>query len=318
MRLAKPVVGLFVVSLVSLGPGGAAHAGVIDLTGIIGGANLYAIHDFTAASSDVEGAVIAGGNVTVSSYSINANKRPAFGEYAAVAGGNLSVTGGSINHGGVYVGGKTSMQWAATPTALPTNPVDFSATEQYYKTLTQTIAGLDATGSVAPLWSGVKVSGSGKGGVEVFNVSADLFRTSSSWTLENLTVGQTLIFNVSGDVGTFNEGGISFEPLSAYNVLFNFHEAKNVNVKGVIGSVLAPYATVNANWGVINGNVIVDTWNSTIQVNSNHYFQPVDVPGFSLPGGGDPHNEVPEPGSLALVLAGLCAAGFAYRARRAG
>lgn len=315
MRAAK-----LALSLLSLSLGSAAQAGVIDLGSMIGGANLYAIRDVTATSSDVEGAVVAGGNVTVSSYSINANNRPAFGQYAVVAGGNLSVTSGSINHGGVYVGGTTSMQWAATPTALPANPVDFAAAEQYYKSLTRTIADLDATGVVAPLWSGVKVSGSGNGGVDVFNVSADLFRTSSSWTLQKLTAGQTLIFNISGDLGTFNDGGVSFEPLSAYNVLFNFHEAKNVNVKGVIGSVLAPYATVNANWGVINGNVIVDTWNSTIQVNANHYFPPVDVPGFSLPpgsGGGGGHAEVPEPGALALLLAGLCAAGFAYRARRA-
>ena len=313
MRIAKLVASVLAVSV-----GASAHAGVIDLTSIIGGANLYAIHDFTAPSSDVEGALVAGGNVTVSSYSINDKKRPAFGEYAAIVGGNLTLTGGSINHGGVYVGGAMTMQSAATPTALPTNPVDFAATEQYYKTLTQTVAGMDATGAVNPLWSGVRVTGSGKGGVDIFNVSSDLFRTSSSWTLEQLTPGQTLIVNISGDLGTFNEGGISFEPLSAYNVLFNFYEAKNVNVKGVIGSVLAPYATVNANSGVINGSVIVDSWNSTIQVNANHYFQAVDVPGFNLPpGAGDPHGEIPEPGSLALVLGGLCAAGAAYRWRKA-
>jgi len=314
MRIAR-----LVVSVVALSLGASAHAGVIDLTSIIGGANLYAIHDFSAPSSDVEGALVAGGNVTVASYSINDKNRPAFGQYAAVVGGNLAVNGGSVNHGGVYVGGTMTMQSAATPTALPTNPLDFAATEQYYKTLTQTIAGLGATGAVDPLWSGVKVTGSGAGGVDVFNVSSDLFRTSSSWTLEQLTPGQTLIFNISGDIGTFNEGGISFEPLSAYNVLFNFYEAKNVNVKGVIGSVLAPYASMTANSGVINGTVIVDSWNSTVQVNANHYFQNVDLPGFNLPpsGGDDPHGEVPEPGSLALVIAGLCAAGFAYRRKAA-
>ena len=72
MRIAK-----LVVSVVALSLGASAHAGVIDLTSIIGGANLYAIHDFSAPSSDVEGALVAGGNVTVASYSINDKNAPA-------------------------------------------------------------------------------------------------------------------------------------------------------------------------------------------------------------------------------------------------
>jgi len=81
---------------------------------------------------------------------------------------------------------------------------------------------LDPAGSVSALWSGVKVRGSGAGGVDVFNVPASMFANSSSWALENLTPGQTLIFNVSGSAGTFNNGGISFTPLDNYNnVLFN-------------------------------------------------------------------------------------------------
>jgi hypothetical protein len=75
--------------------GGSAQATVLNLTAPVGNANLYAIHDFTSTSSDVEGAVVAGGNVTISSYSINHNDKDAFGKdgYALVAGGNLSLQG---------------------------------------------------------------------------------------------------------------------------------------------------------------------------------------------------------------------------------
>ncbi len=313
MRVAPIALALAVVG------SGSAHATVLNLMAPVGGANLYAIHDFAATSSDVEGGVVAGGNVTISSYSINHNGKNAFGTdgYALVAGGNLSLKGGSIENGKAYVGGSSSLTWAATPQMAASNPVDFKGAAGYYKGVADALSDLDATGAVTRLWSGVQVTGSGKGGVDIFNVSSDLFANSSSWTLDKLVPGETLVFNVSGSAGTFNNGGISFQPLAGYNVLFNFYEAQTIDVRGVIGSVLAPYATQTANWGVINGNVVVDTWSSTVQVNSNHYFNPVDIAGLKLQTGGDAASaHVPEPGSIALVLAGLVGVGVARKKRR--
>lgn len=303
---------------------GSANATVLNLMAPVGGANLYAVHDFSAPSSDVEGAVVAGGNVTIASYSINHNDRDAFGKdgkdgYALVAGGNLTLNGGSIENGKAYVGGKTTLTSAATPPMSATNPVDFKAATSYYTNLASALAQLGSTGTVGHLWSGVTVTGSGKGGVDIFNVSSDMFANSSSWTLDKLVPGETLVFNVSGSAGTFNNGGISFEPLSGYNVLFNFYEATSIDVRGVIGSVLAPYATQTAYWGVINGNVIVDNWSSTVQVNSNHYFNAVDIPGLKTgtTATGQGAASVPEPGSIALLVAGLGAVALVRRRRKA-
>lgn len=304
MRRAAAVVAVLLAS-------GSAQAGIIDLGSVIGGANIYTLGNFSARSSDVEGAVISAGNVNISSYSINANGKAAFGTHAVIAKGDINLSGGSIEKGKMYAGGKATLQYAATPQSTATSPIDFAATSAYFLGLSSDLAKAQNTGSVSKLWSGVKVSGTGFGGVDVFNVSADMFRTSSSWTLDKLVAGQTLIFNVSGENVTFNDGGISFEPLSNYNVLFNFPDAKALNVKGIIGSVLAPKASVTADWGVINGQVVVNNWNSTIQVNSNHYFVPTNVGGVN-----DIKADVPEPGTLALMLAGVGVALASRRTRR--
>ena len=285
-----------------------AHAGVLDIGSVMGGANVFTAGNFTANSSDVEGAIVSGGNVSIASYAVNQNGKAAYGGYAVAAGGNLFLQNGAISNGKTYAGGTTTLSNAAQTPGTTISPVDFAVAAQQFKDIASGLSLVASTGTVTRQYSANKVTGSGKGGVDVFNVNADFFNGGDNWMLSGLSAGQTLIFNISGKQGGFNGGNIGFEPLSGYNVLFNFYEAESINVRGIIGSVLAPYATVENGWGVINGQVVADTWNSSVQVNSNHYFKPVDVAGFELVKN-TPPVEVPEPGTLALMLAG--AAGIA-------
>ena len=285
----------------------AAQAGVIDLTSMSGGANIYTLGNFTSYSSDVEGALVSGGSVKIESYAVNQNNRDAFGApgYALVARNDVTLKNGSINNGLVYAGGTVSLTSAGPAPASQAKPLDFDAVSAYYQSLSANLSQVAPTGTVTSLYSGVKVSGGGQGSIDLFNVASNVFANSSSWTLHGLTPGQTLIFNVSGASVTFNNGGISFAPLNDYNVLFNFYEATSLDVRGIIGSVLAPNAAVTANWGQVNGNLIVDSWSSTVQINANHYFKPTELAGFDVPGANAAPAEVPEPASAALMLVGL-------------
>ncbi|WP_314435075.1 choice-of-anchor A family protein [Massilia timonae] len=296
--------------------GTGAQAGVIDLGSIMGGANVYTARDFKAISSDVEGAIVAGGNVTIQNYAVNLKNKAAYAGYSIVAGGNISLTSGTIHNGQTYAGGQVSLESAATPPRSTVNPVDFASATEQFRDIATGLSLVDATARVEREHSANKLIGSGNGVLDIFNVSADFLNGGNNWVLSGLTKDQTLIFNISGKHGAFTGG---MDPLKDYNVLFNFFEAETVDVKGILGSVLAPHATVTANHGVIKGQVIADAWDSSVQVDAENYFRPVDIPGFELVNDNPPVDtpaEVPEPGTLALVMAGLAGA-IAMRRRRA-
>lgn len=298
--------------------GAHAHAGVLNLNQASGGANVFVFHDFTSANSDVEGSLVAGGNINLSSYAVNLKDKDAYGNpgYALVAGGNLTLTNGSIYNGNVYVGGTSTLTGVAQPTVSSVKPVDFAQAQATYTSMSSSLSKLAATGSAGVQYNSVQLTGSGKGGVDVFNVSSSLFSSqTNSWALQNLVAGQTLIFNVSGSSAGFNNGNFGFDPLANYNVLFNFYQATTVDVKGIIGSILAPYAAVKTDYGLVRGNVIADSWNGYSQVNYEHTFQSVDIAGYDTSVQTAASN-VPEPGSIALVLGGLLAAAVVRRRTR--
>ena len=70
---------------------------------------------------------------------------------------------------------------------------------------------------------------------------------------------RSVLLNVSGQTTGFTFAGMSLSGIGAENVLFNFYEADEVvvfNGVGVLGSVLAPFANIDAVNGNIGGNVV--------------------------------------------------------------
>lgn len=281
----------------------------IDL-GTAGKFNAFVFNDFTSNASDTEGAVAVGGNMNVTSYSVNANNK-AYNGYALVVGDNLGFTNGSIKHGNAYVSG------TATTAGLDVNaivngsaPVSFAMEKAALLALSSGLSTLTANGSVDYAYGGVTFKGDGSSGVQVFNVAgSDLYNVNYS-NFAQLSADQTIIVNVSGAFAGFQGG--SPNGFSNYNVLFNFYDATTLsfNNVGVYGSILAPFATVTGGGGQINGNVIVSAWNSNIQINANHYFKgaDIDIPQVSA---------VPELEPYAMLMAGLGLAGFVARRRKA-
>ena len=293
---------------------GAAQADVLDLTGLVGKANLYSLSNITVGNNSIAGGIVANGNVSGSSYKIGTG---AYGNYSVIASGNFSYSNGQLAGG--YYASTTNI---AANTNLSNTPasaapsMSFATTSSNVSATSSAVGALAATGkTTANPWYTPEVTlSSGTGGaksVEVFNMKASDFGaiTNLKSTLDS-SVTKTVIFNLTGNANWSNMG---MSALSGYNVLFNFVDATSVNFSSidVLGSVLAPNAVIGGSNGNILGTVVAGDWNANLTLGNSKAFAATDVTGFAAA-----VSPVPEPGTYAMLLAGLGLVGFAVRRRK--
>jgi choice-of-anchor A domain-containing protein len=133
--------------------------------------------------------------------------------------------------------------------------------------LSDYLAGLEPTGTAEQSSNTMVLRGDGVSDFQVFSIELQQLQAVKSLHLDDIAPDATVFINVGGE-GTIANTGIAFPGWLHDRVLFNFYEATSLAFKSVSlkGSVLAPFAGVTAEGGVIFGNVIVDTWNGSVNV----------------------------------------------------
>lgn len=328
------------VSLTALACAAAvAHAGTGSL-GVDAGFGLLSFGDMTVSGSSINGGAAVGGNASINGYSIN----PAAGATGLVVGGNLTFGSGSIggntvvggkltsSYGGSFGGnvdvggaldataglsvgggGKTTV-WGAVSGVQPWYPsvtvgsgsfalgLDFAATQSRLSALSTQLDLHATTGTAQQQWDTLHFDASNLA-VAVFDISAA--DAKKNMQIDGLAAGASVIINVHGSSVDFGNHG--YTNFAAGQVLFNLPEATAVTFNGgVTASFLAPWATVQAGWGSIAGQVIVDSWLSSVHIDTVAYQGALLVTAA-----------VPEPQTWALLLAGLLAIGAVRRRGKA-
>ena len=302
----------------------SALAGIINL-GAASNYNAFIHQNFSSTGSDVEGRVAAGGNVSISNYSINIkNSQQLYTDTnvlpALVVGGDLNFTSGEIA-GDVYVGGDYTPTGSGTITngslnnmaVAPVAPINFDTEFAFLNDLSANLGLLAANGVAKDLYSSNQyLKGAGENGLandlHVFNLDASdmLFNV---YHLSAVDQGDTVLLNIAGtdittswgDFGGDNNSATSLRNMSD-NVIFNFFEAETLNIKAALyGSILAPKADIKAPYGVIWGQVIANSWQGNTQINDN----PLANQSNNAPALVEPTVTVPEPSSIIILALGL-------------
>jgi choice-of-anchor A domain-containing protein len=285
--------------------GAGAQAAPLSAADLMGEYNLIVLGNATA-SSETEGTVYVGGNLTASGpYGVNPDGL-ANGSLGGtlVVGGDLNgearlfsgdaAIGGAINGTLYNNGGGTVTQGAS---------IDTAAVAAAALQLSADLAALsDTGGSITGGQNAVFNSVAGADGVAVFNITSAFFSGVSSLNFN--TGGITTVINVTG-ANPFLGGGFNFNG-SFPDVVFNFVDATNLTVSTAFGaSILAPLADAVINGGRTQGSVVVGSLVQTVEI---------DGPLFD---GDVPVSEVPLPAGAVLLLTGLAGLGAAKRRKRA-
>lgn len=312
MSFAARSLPLISAALFAMAFSASAQATVVDL-GVANGYSAFIFGNIgnsaTSGFTSVGGSLAAGGNIYLDNYSVGTNKNATSSATSIVAGGNLNTGWGTISGSAVYGVSNpnatlTAPQWFPTGNISKGNAstLDFAAAKQQLTTLSGDVAKLQSTGTVISQYGGFKLVGDINADVNIFNIDAT--------NLHNLTLDLSSLKSTASIIinGTASEiimsGG--FDNFSNYadRTLYNFANATSTSLTnaGVTGSILAPKSTFSGS-GSLNGTLIANSviaGNGHVSMNGSG-FNTVNV------------SAVPEPGTYAMLLAGLGLLAFMRR-----
>ncbi|KAB8062480.1 choice-of-anchor A family protein [Janthinobacterium sp. FT14W] len=291
----------------------SAQATVIDL-GVANGYSAFIFGNIGSSGSSgftsVGGSLAAGGNIYLDSYSVGTNKKAGSAANTLVAGNSLNIGNGTISGTGVYGvsnanGTVTAPSWYPTGTFSKGNAstLDFAGAKQQLTTLSGDVAKLQSNGTVVSQYGNMTLVGNVNADVNIFNIDASNLH-NLTLDLSSLKSTASIIINGTATNITMSGGFDNFGSF-ADRTLFNFSNATttNLNNVGINGSILAPNAAFSGS-GSMNGTLVA---NSVSSINYGHVsmngsgFNTVNV------------SAVPEPGTYAMLLAGLGLLAFMRR-----
>ncbi|NLD93443.1 MAG: choice-of-anchor A family protein [Fibrobacter sp.] len=276
-------------------------ASFVDVTG---GFNVVTFKDFSLLGMETEGAIAAGGNVTIkNSFGVNVNQPLNTTSDAIVAGGKIVLSDNGQVHGDIYATGSISVTNGVTVTGSKyayssTLPflVDYAKANEL-----SSLYDLSASTSAWNLTNGLSTLNlNGTSDVNYYDIDAtDLINV---WDLSIADQSKYSIINVHGDIdglGESNKAVLHYNKQNRYNndlikssnILFNFVDKVSLELGSVYGNILAIDADVVGQWGHMEGSLVANSFSGSMEFGMTTFDEP-------------PSQDVPEGSASVMMIAG--------------
>jgi len=266
------------------------------------GYNGFFLSDFSSTANDSQGALAVGGNASLQGYTVNTLGQTVVP--ALVVGGDLIQNGGDINGDAIIGGSYSAINGAGVNGIVSDNlstsiPVDFQSTFTELAAMSTTLSTLGSP--AAGTWGQVDYNGDGSADQQIFNLTESSFESAWGFFAKNIEQDQEVIVNVGGahidiDSADYLVKATDWSWIgNDAHILFNFYEAEEIVLGGAFhGTILAVGADIIATGGSVDGQVIANSWQGTTQLNAPLFQHSVSN-----------ITEVPEPGTIYLMLLGV-------------
>jgi choice-of-anchor A domain-containing protein len=245
------------IGVTCLAPGGSC--GDLGLAAPFG---VFAAHGFAGTSGGaVQGALAAGGDVSLSGYAVGTLLSGGGLSSALVSGGNLAMTASGVT-GDAWVAGTASLSSSSVSGALhaPATHLDFAGAQSHLLALSTQLAALSANGTVTVRSNGTTLSGADPS-LDVFALTTAALAAAPD-LIVSVPASAVAVINVTGAAGQLLNTAFHPGALSPQQLVLNFPAATSLAISGVgLGaSVLAPLAAVRFDNGVLQGQVLAGSF----------------------------------------------------------
>jgi choice-of-anchor A domain-containing protein len=235
--------------------------------------NVLVFGDFQAPSSDVQGRIAAGHDISVSNYSVGDSLPKDANRFDMIAGHDIHFDSGSVANGGIAYGNEYYHGAASVfGNIVKTSPFSFTAAKVQLTGISDSIAAIPSNQTPVITYTGSRafVTLNANKVQNIYSISdADLGATHTLTI--NASVGSSVVINVTGNgnasmqnFGVFFAGGITRD-----HVLFNFNKQTYLEMGyiSIEGTVLAPRASVFFPSGQLNGQLVANSFYGAGQLN---------------------------------------------------
>lgn len=220
--------------------------------------NPFPYNAFVAASASglpsVAGALAAGGDVTLSNFSLDGTVRQPVG---LIAGGKVTLANGSIG-GAVTFGATSTIPQSVSVAGTKTQQsFDVSAAFRDLQTLSTLLGEESPNGTVTTSGSTLVLRGTSQGR-NLFRLTASALAQASSLQI-TVPSSAGAVITVTGANVTLQNKGITLSGATASTLLWNMPGAGSLVIGGVslAGSVLAPSADAAFGSGSVTGTLVL-------------------------------------------------------------